>query len=69
MFNILSHQGNTNQGDSTLHHSEWLRSNTQAIAHASEAVKKEKHGLISGGIANLYNHSGNQSGIFSEIWK
>jgi hypothetical protein len=32
-------------------------------------VEKEKHSFISGGIANWYNHSGNQSGGFSETWK
>jgi hypothetical protein len=30
---------------------------------------KGKHSSICGGIAKLYNHSGNQSGGFSENWK
>lgn len=34
-----------------------------------ETVKKEEHTPISVGIANLYKHSGNKSGIFSENWK
>jgi hypothetical protein len=31
-------------------------------ADAGEDVKKEEHSSIVGGIASLYNHSGNQSG-------
>jgi hypothetical protein len=34
--------------------------------HVGEDVQKEEHFSISGGIANWYNHSGNQSGGFSE---
>jgi hypothetical protein len=35
-------------------------------ADTSKAVEKEEHSSISGGITNQYNHSGNQSGGFSE---
>jgi hypothetical protein len=31
-------------------------------------VEKEEHSSIVGGIASLYNHSGNQSGVSSENW-
>jgi hypothetical protein len=31
-------------------------------ADAGEDVEKEEHFSITGGIASLYNHSGNQSG-------
>jgi hypothetical protein len=31
-------------------------------------VEKEEHSSIVGGIAGLYNHSGNQSGGSSENW-
>jgi hypothetical protein len=31
-------------------------------------VEKEEHSSIVGGIASLYNHSGNQSGSSSENW-
>jgi hypothetical protein len=31
-------------------------------------VEKEEHSSIVGGIASLYNHSGNQSGDSSENW-
>jgi hypothetical protein len=34
-----------------------------------EDVEKEEHSSIAGGIANWYNHSGNQSGGSSENWK
>jgi hypothetical protein len=34
------------------------------IAHAGEGVEKEEHSSIASGIANLYNHSGNQFGWF-----
>jgi hypothetical protein len=30
--------------------------------HVGEDVEKEEHSSIVGGIANWYNHSGNQSG-------
>ena len=33
-----------------------------------EDVEKEEHSSIVGGIASLYNHSGNQSGGSSENW-
>jgi hypothetical protein len=50
------------------HQSEWLRSKIQVTADAGEDVKKEEHSSIVGGIASLYNHSGNQSGGSSEKW-
>jgi hypothetical protein len=34
----------------------------------SQDVEKEEHSSIVGGIAGLYNHSGNQSGGSSENW-
>jgi hypothetical protein len=37
-------------------------------ADAGEDVEKEEHSSIVGGIAGLYNHSGNQSGGSSENW-
>ena len=46
----------------TLHQSEWLGSKPQV----REDVEKEEHSSISGGIANWYNHFGNQSGVSSE---
>jgi hypothetical protein len=41
---------------------------TQMTAGAGEDVEKEEHSSIFGGIASLYNHSGNQSGGSSENW-
>ena len=41
----------------------------QMTADAGKDVGKEEHSSIAGGIANLYNYSGNQSGSFSENWK
>jgi hypothetical protein len=35
-------------------------------ADAEEDVEKEEHSFIAGGIASLYNHSGNQSDSSSE---
>jgi len=35
-------------------------------ADAGEDVEKEEHFSIVGGIANWYNHSGNQFGVDSE---
>jgi hypothetical protein len=37
-------------------------------ADAGEDVEKEEHSSIVGGIASLYNHSGNQCGGCSENW-
>ena len=54
--------------DSTSHQSEWLRSKIQVTADAGVDVEKEEHSSIVGGIASLYNHSGNQSGGSSENW-
>jgi hypothetical protein len=51
-----------------LTQSEWLRSKIQVTADAVEDVEKEEHSSIAGGIASLYNHSGNQSGGSSENW-
>jgi hypothetical protein len=39
----------------------------QLTADAGEGVQKDEHSSIVGGIASLYNHSGNQSGG-SENW-
>jgi hypothetical protein len=38
-------------------------------AHADEDLEKEECFSIAGGNINLYNHSGNQFGSFSENWK
>jgi hypothetical protein len=46
----------------------WLGSKFQVTADAGEDVEKEEHSFIAGGIASLYNHSGNQSGGSSENW-
>ena len=42
------------------------RSKFQVTADAGKDVEKEGHSSIIGGIASLYNHSGNQSGGSSE---
>jgi hypothetical protein len=71
MFSILNHQGNANQINHEIfisHQSEWLRSKIQVTADAGEDVEKEEHSFIFGGIASLYNHSGNQSCGSSENW-
>ena len=41
---------------------------TQVTADAGKDVVKEEHSSIFGGIASVYNHSGNQSGSSSENW-
>ena len=53
----------------TLYKSECLRSKTQATANVGENVEKGEHSFFAGGSANLYKHSGNQCGSFSENWK
>ena len=55
--------------DSTSYQSEWIRSKIQVTADGGEDVEKEEHSSIACGIANWYNHSGNQSGDSSENWK
>ena len=44
------------------------RTKIQVTADAGKDVEKEEHSSIAGGIASLYNHSGNQSGSSSENW-
>jgi hypothetical protein len=41
----------------------------KVIAHVGEKFEKGEHSFIAGGVANLYNNSGNQSGGLSENWK
>ena len=41
---------------------------TSGTTLVGEDVEKEEHSSIAGGIAGLYNHSGNQSGSSSENW-
>jgi hypothetical protein len=43
-------------------------SKIQVTADAGEDVEKEEHSSIVGGIASLYNRSGNQSGGSSVNW-
>ena len=38
-------------------------------ANVEEDVEQKKYSSIAGGSANLYNHSGNQHGSFSENWE
>jgi hypothetical protein len=45
-----------------------LRSKIQVTVDAGEDVEKEEHSSFVGGIASLYNDSGNQSGTSSENW-
>jgi hypothetical protein len=40
----------------------------QVTADAGEDVEKEEYSSIVGGIASLYNHSGNQYSSSSENW-
>jgi hypothetical protein len=68
MFKVLNDQRNANLNDLRFHltPTEWLRSKPQVTALVGENVEKEEHSSIAGGIANWYNHSGNQSGVSSE---
>jgi hypothetical protein len=40
----------------------------QVTADTGEDMEKEEHSSITGGIASLYNPSGNQSGGSTENW-
>jgi hypothetical protein len=40
----------------------------QVTTDAGENMEKEEYSSIAGGIASLYNYSGNQSGSSSENW-
>ena len=44
------------------------QSQPQVTVDAGKDVEKEEHSSIVGGIAGLYNHSGNQSEGSSENW-
>jgi hypothetical protein len=50
--------------NSTSHHSEWLKSQTQMKSHDSEDVDEKEHSSIAGEIASWYNHSGNHFGVW-----
>ena len=68
MFNILSHQRNVNQNKSEILSPvriAKIKKKTQVIAHAGKDVKQEEYSSIAGGSGNLYNHFGNQFGVFS----
>jgi hypothetical protein len=41
----------------------------QVAKHDGEDMEQWEHSSIAGGSANLYNHSGNQFGVFSETWE
>jgi hypothetical protein len=45
------------------------KTKTQVTIHIGRNLEKEEYSSIAGGIANWYNHSGNQSGSYREIWK
>ena len=49
--------------------SEWVRLKTQEIAGVGKDVEKDEHFSTASGIANWYNHSGNQPGGSSENWE
>jgi hypothetical protein len=66
MFSILNHKGNANQNNPEI--PPHARSKSQVTADAGEDVEKEEQSSIVGGIASLYNHSGNQSGGSSKNW-
>jgi hypothetical protein len=69
LFNIHSHQGNTNQNNFAVPsytHQNSSDKNTQVTAHAGKDVERGKHSSIPSGIANLYNHFGNQFNGVSE---
>jgi hypothetical protein len=42
---------------------------TTGETHVGEDVAKDENPCFASGIANWYNHSGNQSGNSSEYWK
>jgi hypothetical protein len=70
MLKVLSYQRNANlKSPEILHPLECLGSKPQVTTHVGEDVQKKEHFFIADGIANLYNHSGNQSGGSSEMWK
>jgi hypothetical protein len=71
MFKVFSHQGNANQHYSEGP-SEWLISKTKERAHVGSPsllcfltpdVEQGQHFFIASGIANLYNHCGNQLAV------
>jgi hypothetical protein len=62
-FNIRSHQGSASSSYLVILA---LSQKPQVTADAGKDMEKEEHSSIVDGIANWYNHSGNQSGISSE---
>ena len=67
MFQVLSYQGNANQNDSESP-ARMSKIKEHMIAHIGEGMEQENSSTAHWS-ANLYNHSGNQSGSFSENWE
>jgi hypothetical protein len=67
MYHIFCIHSSVEEHLGSFQQSEWLRSKSQVTEDAGWDVAKEEHSSI-GGIASCYNHSGNQSGGFSEYW-
>jgi hypothetical protein len=71
MFKVLSHQGYANQNNleipSYTNQNKWSKNSSDSTC--DKDVGKEEHTYAAGGIANWYNHSGNQSADTSENWK
>jgi hypothetical protein len=71
MPSILSHQGNESQNDPEIpldtNHNGWDQISSDSTCWWG--CGEMEHSSIAGRIVNLYNHSGNQSGSFSENWK
>ena len=70
VFRVFSHQENANQKDPEIppytNPIRMAKIKTQVTGHVGVEIEKEEHSSISGEIENWYNHSGNQSGGFSE---
>ena len=70
MSNIISHQWNANQNDPEIlpyiNQNSYVKK-SPGTAHAEKDLEKEENSSSAG--VNLYNHSGNHSGGYSENWK
>ena len=68
MSKVLSHQGNAIKSSLIFHLTPIKMAkikNTSKPAHAGKDVEQGEH-FLAGGSADLYNHFGNQLGIFLE---
>jgi len=69
MFKVINDQRNANQNNPEIPPSRMVKMKTSTDHTGWLGLEKEECSFFADGIANWYNHSGNQFGGSSENWK